>query len=152
MDKCCNVEFGIRAWLAQSLGAITMLRMPAVRRLLGWAWLLFPAMLLAACGSTSAVVFGESPIPPPTDIPMVPIAVLDDAGSPVPSAQLLAGEESVPVDESGVGFIEWQGRPFNVSIEAPGFFPGAVAVSEFSDEPVPVPIHLLRLPGSNSND
>ncbi len=94
------------------------------------------------------MVVGESPIPPPTNIPVVPVAVVDELGDPVPAALMTVGEQVVEADDLGVGLVEWQGRPMNVSIQAPGFFPGAVAVEQFTNEPVSLELRPVVLRGT----
>jgi hypothetical protein len=104
--------------------------------------------LLAACSGTSAVVVGESPLPPPTDVPIVSVMALDDAGDAVPNAQMTANDETVPANGEGVAMVEWRGKAMNVSVEAPGFFPGAVAVEAFSDEPLTLELRPVVLRGT----
>ncbi|MDH3499280.1 MAG: hypothetical protein OEM97_04090 [Acidimicrobiia bacterium] len=120
--------------------------MAAFRRLIHWALVAIP--LLASCVGTSAVVIGESPLPPLTNIPVVPVAVVDETGEPVPEAMITVGDEVFEVDTLGVGLVEWQGRPMNVSIRAPGFFPGALAVEEFSNEPIALELRPVVLRGT----
>ncbi len=120
--------------------------MPALRRLALWALLAIPA--LTACVSTSAVVVGESPVPPPTNIPFVPVAVTDESGAPVRDAVVKAGDGVVTADASGIVHVAWQGRPINVSIEAPGFFPGAVAVESFTEDPIALELRPVVLRGT----
>ena len=120
--------------------------MPAVRRLILWAT---PSiLLLSACAGTSAVVVGESPLPPPTDVPVVRVVALDDAGEPISNAQMTAYEEAVEADSDGVAMVEWRGKAMNVSVEAPGFFPGALAVDAFSDDPLSLELRPVVLRGT----
>ncbi len=96
--------------------------------------LLVFALFGSACVAQSIVVIGETPQPPPADIPMVSIAVLDDVGEPVAGAAVLSGDQITESDELGMASIEWRGEAVSVTIEAAGFFNGAVQVEAFDED------------------
>lgn len=122
------------------------MRMPDVLRS---RLLLLPlALLTASCMSQTVAGAGEGPIPPPARIPVVTVAVLDEAGHPIADAVLTFADETVEADAAGLAPVAWRGEPVTVNIVAPGFFPGAVAVETFSDEPVSYALRPVVLRGT----
>lgn len=115
------------------------------RRGLGW---LGGLIFLSACATTSIGVVGESPVPPPTNVPLVSVSVLDDLGAPVLGATITVGDQIVDADDAGLGWVEWRGESVNASVEAPGFFPGAVALSEFREDPFSLALRPVVLRGT----
>jgi hypothetical protein len=105
-------------------------------------------LLLTSCMSQSVAGVGEGPIPLADAIPMVSVYVTDEIGTPVPNALLSYANESVEADRSGVGEVAWRGDPLTVNINAPGFFPGAVEVVAFSEEPVTYSLRPVVLRGT----
>ncbi len=105
-------------------------------------------LLFASCLSQSVAGVGEGPIPPADAFPVVSIAVVDDSGEPVANALLTVADATVQADVSGIGALVWQGRPITVNISAPGFFPGAVEVAEFLEEPLLYSLRPVVLKGS----
>lgn len=90
-------------------------------------------LVTSACVAQSVLVVGESPLPPTSDVPLVVLTVVDDLGVPVAGATVVARDQRTVSDLLGMAAIEWRGEPVSVSIEAAGFFSGAVLVEEFSD-------------------
>jgi hypothetical protein len=96
------------------------------------------------------LVVGESPIPPAAEIPLVTIEVVDDKGVAVPGAavEVSVDELFTSTDASGRVAVAWGGRPVSVSVEAGGFFPGAIAVEEFSEESLVLALRPVVLRGT----
>lgn len=102
----------------------------------------------ASCVAQSPVVVGETPLPPPAEIPIVSIAVLDELGIPLQGATVESEDQTVLSDDSGMASLEWRGKPVSVSITAEGFFPGAVAVDEFAEEAFELQLRPVVLRGT----
>ena len=100
------------------------------------------------CMAQSVVVVGETPIPPPGRIPTVAVQVQDDRGDPVVGAQAKATDSRMVTDGTGLVHVRWEGEPISVSIEAEGFFPGAVTVEGFQDDPLEVVLRPVVLRGA----
>lgn len=106
------------------------------------------SVLLAACLSQSVVVVGEAPIPPPDQVASVAIVVRDDAGAPIVGATADTEDGPVVTDARGIFRVRWDGEPISASVEAQGFFPGAVAVDTFHDDPVELVLRPVVLRGA----
>ena len=102
----------------------------------------------SACVAQSVVVVGEMPLPPPADVPMVTVAVVDELGDPVTGATVISEDQRAVSDDLGLAAFEWRGRPVSVLIEASGFFPGAVAVEEFNEVAFELALRPVVLRGS----
>ena len=132
-------------------GALESLRRrpapPLRRRVVAWLLLGLGSVLLTACLAQSPVVVGEAPIPPISEVPTVAILVKDDVGAPIVGA--LADTEHGPevTDGSGVFRVRWEGRSTSASVQAQGFFPGAVVVDVFQDEPLELALRPIVLRG-----
>ena len=109
--------------------------------------------VLSSCVTQSIVVVGESPLPPASDIPIVSISVVDDEGAPVVGAtiRVAADDQRTVSDALGLATIEWHGQPVSVSVDAAGFFPGAVAVEAFDDEAFALALRPVVLRGTVSD-
>ena len=107
---------------------------------------------LSACMTQSVVVVGEAPIPPPGETAMVTIQVHDDRGLPVGGAEATADDLRLISDEAGQLHVRWEGEPISVSVRAKGFFPAAVAVEEFHEEPVVLDLRPAVLRGAVLDD
>ena len=57
----------------------------------------------SACVAQSVVVVGETPLPPPTDVPMVTVAVVDDLGDPVTGATVVSEDQRAVSDD-----LDWR--------------------------------------------
>lgn len=106
------------------------------------------SVILTACLSQSVVVVGEAPIPPPEQVPTVAILVTDDAGVPIAGATADTEDGPVVTDGGGIFRVRWDGEPTSVSVEAQGFFPGAVAVDAFHSDPVELILRPVVLRGA----
>ena len=106
------------------------------------------SVLLTACLAQSVVVVGETPIPPPSEIPTVAVVVMDDAGEPIVGALADTEYGQEVTDGSGVFRVRWDGEPTSASVQAQGFFPGAVEVGSFQDEPVELALRPVVLRGA----
>ena len=106
------------------------------------------SVLLTACLAQSVVVVGEAPIPPPSEVPTVAILVKDDAGEPIVGALADTEYGQEATDRSGVFRVRWEGEPTSASVQAQGFFPGAVEVDSFQDEPVELALRPVVLRGT----
>ena len=93
------------------------------------------AVVLSSCMAQSVVVVGETPLPPPDPVPMVAVQVNDKEGAPIVGALGIAGDSRVLSDDSGLIHVRWAGQLLPVSVEAEGFFPAALAVDGFQEEP-----------------
>lgn len=107
-----------------------------------------PAVVLPACMAQSVVVVGEAPIPPPERLPTVAVMVHDDQGIPIVGARGTAGDSRVVSDASGILRVRWQGATIPISVEAEGFFPAAVAVDGFQEEPFELALRPVVLRGA----
>ena len=96
----------------------------------------------------SVVVVGETPIPPHERLPTVAVRVHDDQGIPIVGAAATAGESRVVSDSSGILRVRWQGETIPISVEADGFFPAAVAVDVFQEEPFELALRPVVLRGA----
>ena len=105
-------------------------------------------LLVSGCMAQSVVVVGETPIPPPGRTATVAIQVQDDRGDPVVGAQAKAKDSRMVTDGTGLVHVRWKGEPVSVSIEAEGFFPGAVAVEGFQDDPLELVLRPVVLRGA----
>ena len=105
-------------------------------------------ILLAGCMAQSVVVVGEAPVPPPGRVPMVAVQVQDDLGVPIIGARAKVSGNRLVTDDSGVIQVRWEGVPFSVSVEAEGFFPGAVAVEAFQKNPLELMLRPVVLRGT----
>lgn len=105
-------------------------------------------LLFGACMSQSVAGVGEGPIPPASAVPVVSVVVTDEIGVPVPNATLTYADESVMAGPTGIGEVAWRGDPVTVNINAPGFFPGAVEVTAFSEEPLSLSLRPVVLRGT----
>lgn len=115
------------------------------------AALLLPVLgsvFLTACLAQSVVVVGEAPIPPPSEVPTVSILVQDDAGEPIVGAQADTEHGPEVTDGGGVFRVRWEGEPTSATVQAQGFFPGAVVVDSFQDEPVELALRPVVLRGA----
>ncbi|MCY4370864.1 MAG: hypothetical protein OXF41_15940 [bacterium] len=106
------------------------------------------AVFLSACMAQSVVVVGETPIPPAERLPTVAVRVHDDQGIPIVGAAATAGESRVVSDSSGLLRVRWQGETLPISVEAEGFFPAAVAVDGFQEEPFELTLRPVVLRGA----
>ena len=79
---------------------------------------------------------------------MVTVRVNDDLGEPVAQARTVSGENRGMTDEAGLVRVRWEGVPIAVLIEAEGFFPGALAVASFQDDPVEFNLRPVVLRGA----
>ena len=105
-------------------------------------------LAVSACVAQSIVVIGETPLPPPADIPTVWVAVLDDADEPVAGATIISEDQSTVSDETGLAMLDWRGQPMSVSIEAEGFFPGGVRIEEFDESAFELALRPVVLRGT----
>ena len=96
----------------------------------------------------SVVVVGETPIPPPGPIPTVAVQVHDDGGNPITGARALVKDIRIVTDDAGLVQIRWEGEPVSVSVEAEGFFPGAIAVEGFQEDPLALVLRPVVLRGA----
>ena len=117
-----------------------------------WRWpaagVAIPAVFLSACMAQSVVVVGEVPIPPPERLPTVAVRVHDDQGMPIVGAEGAAGDSRVVSDASGILRVRWQGETIPISVEAPGFFPAAIAVDGYQEEPFELALRPVVLRGA----
>ena len=102
----------------------------------------------SACMAQSAVVAGDAPLPSPTPVPVVNVLVTDGEGGPVAGALVKVREGRTATDEAGLAGVRWEGEQVSVSVEAAGFFPGAVAVESFQDEPLELQLRPVVLRGA----
>ena len=79
---------------------------------------------------------------------MVTIQVHDDQGLPILGAEATGDDFRLTSDESGQLHVRWEGEAISVSVRATGFFPAAVAVEEFHDEPVELELRPAVLRGA----
>ena len=103
---------------------------------------------LSACMAQSVVVVGETPIPPPGRIATVAVQVHDDLGSPIVGAQATSRDGLTVSDAAGLLHVRWDGEPVSVSIRAEGFFPAAIAVDRFRDDPLELVLRPVVLRGA----
>ncbi len=113
------------------------------------------ALLLTSCMAQSVVVVGETPIPPRESVPTVAVKVFDEDRVPIAGATGMVGDERFVTDLSGLFRVRWRGDVIPVSVEAEGFFPAALAIDAFQEEPLELVLRavVLRgfvLDGSNS--
>lgn len=127
-----------------------MLTGGALARSVRLAALAIFAVLGSACVAQSVVVVGETPLPPASDIPIVGLSIVDDEGVAVPGAQIsvVADGQETYSDLAGGATVEWRGQAISVSVEAEGFFPGAVAIEEFDEEPIELALRPVVLRGT----
>ena len=106
-------------------------------------------LVVSACIAQSVVVVGETPVPPASPIPTVAVLVRDDAGTPVPGARaaVVDGDRMIS-DDAGMIRVRWAGESVSVSVEADGFFPAAIAVDEFQEEPLDLVLRPVVLRGA----
>ena len=125
---------------------------PASRRKRTWSARRWGAVLLgaaaSACMAQSAVVVGDAPLPSPTPVPVVNVLVTDGEGGPVAGALVKVREGRTGTDEAGLAGVRWEGEQVSVSVEAAGFFPGAVAVESFQDDPLELELRPVVLRGA----
>ena len=95
----------------------------------------------------SVVVVGETAIPPPGPVATVAIQVQDDGGTPIAGAQATANDVRMVSDGAGLVHVRWEGVPVSVSIEAEGFFPAAIAVDGYHDDPLDLALRPVVLRG-----
>ncbi len=105
-------------------------------------------LILSACLAPSAVVVGEAPIPPRTQIPEVTIQVVDEAGQPIAGASAETEHGVTVTDESGGFEMYWEGRSTTAAVTAAGFFPRAISVDRFHDDPVEMSLRPVVLRGA----
>ena len=106
------------------------------------------AVALPACVAQSVVVVGEAPVPPPGETAIVTIQVQDDQGLPLSGASATADDFRSVSDEAGQVHVRWEGEPISVSVRAEGFFPAAVAVEQFHEEPLELALRPAVLRGA----
>lgn len=115
-----------------------------------WWWaitMVLPAILASSCMAQSVVVIGETPIPPPERVPTVAVQVSDEAGVPIAAATGTVGEVRVVTDAAGMFRVRWQGDVVQVSVKADGFFPAALAIDAFQEEPLELVLRDVVLRG-----
>ena len=120
---------------------------PGFRSLMG-SFALVIGVVLPACMAQSVVVAGESAIPPPGETAMVTIQVQDDRGLPIGGAEASADDLLLVSDEAGQVQVRWEGDSISVSVRAEGFFPAAVAVDEYHEEPLELALRPAVLRGA----
>ena len=125
-------------------GNVAGLRLPSVKVWLIISW----SAMLAGCVAQSVVVIGETPLPPAADIPVVPISVIDDLGEPVSGATVLSDDQRTTTDGQGMATIEWRGQAVSVSVQAGGFFNGAIAVDAYDDDAFELELRPVVLRGT----
>ena len=117
-----------------------------------WRWrvtvMAIVMVLLPACMAQSVVVVGETPIPPAERFPTVAVRVYDDQGFPIVGAEGIAGDTRVVSDSSGILRVRWQGETLSISVEAEGFFPAAIAVDSFQEDPFELALRPVVLRGA----
>jgi len=106
------------------------------------------SLLLTACLAQSVVVVGEAPVPPPSQVPTLAIRVSDGNGYPIAGALADTRYGTERTDQEGIFRMRWEGDPVSVSVEATGFFPGAIAVEEFQDDYVELALRPVVLRGA----
>ena len=129
-------------------GSILSMTGEAVKRARYSALIVLFALLLTACLAQSVVVVGEAPVPPPSQVPTLAIRVSDGNGNPIAGAWADTRYGTESTDQEGVFRMRWEGEPVSVSVEAPGFFPGAIAVEEFQDDYVELALRPVVLRGA----
>lgn len=141
----CSFDYAVRMRQIQPSGR------PATsfwRTVVVWLLPVLGSVLLTACLAQSPVVVGEAPIPPPSEVPTVAILVKDDAGEPISGATADTEYGQEVTDGSGVFWVRWEGEPTSASVQAQGFFPGAVLVDAFQEEPVELALRPVVLRGT----
>ena len=105
-------------------------------------------MAATACMAQSVMVAGDAPLPSPSPVPMVKVLVTDGEGGPVPGALVKVREARTATDGAGLADVRWEGEQVSVSVEATGFFPGAVAVESFQEQPLELELRPVVLRGA----
>lgn len=96
-------------------------------------------VLLAACAGPSVLLAGESMRPPEPAPPTLSFEVVGaDDLTPV-TAELVVDEESTVTDETGMAEVIWDEDPVEVSVNAAGFHPAQVTVTE---KPLEGPVQI----------
>ena len=102
----------------------------------------------SACMAQSVMVAGDAPLPSPSPVPMVKVLVTDGEGGPVAGALVKVREARTATDGAGLVDVRWDGEQVSVSVEATGFFPGAVAVEAFQEQPLELELRPVVLRGA----
>ena len=119
-------------------------RVPAAFRL----WVVLIGVAASGCMAQAVVVVGEAPLPSASPVPMVKLLVTDDDGVPLDGARVMTGDARIATDDAGLVGVRWEGEQISISVEATGFFPGAVAVDEFQEEPLELVLRPVVLRGA----
>lgn len=78
---------------------------------------------------------------------MVSVQVYDEDGIPITGARGSAGDARAATDSSGLLRVRWHGDVIPISVEADGFFPAAIAVDAFQEEPYELVLRDVVLRG-----